>query len=133
MYLFIKFVGGGVLGGGVLGGVVLVVPVVSVVSVAPPWWLVSSWWPRGGWWWSGPRGAGGVLPGGCHPGVLPDGWRPRGGPVVAGIASWHPRPHIHSRAPWRVRTSLLSAAALALKNLPLRIFFNRLFLYLSII
>ena len=48
MYLFIKFVGGGVLGGGVLGGVVLVVPVVSVVSVAPPWWLVSSWWPRGG-------------------------------------------------------------------------------------
>ena len=31
MYLFIKFVGGGVLGGGVLGGVVLVVPVVSVV------------------------------------------------------------------------------------------------------
>ena len=116
MYLFIKFVGGGVLGGGVLGGVVLVVPVVSVVSVAPPWWLVSSWWPRGGWWWwSGPRGAGGVLPGGCHPGVLPDGWLPRGGPVVAGIASWHPRPHIHSRAPWRVRTSLLSAAALAVE------------------
>ena len=34
---------------------------------------------------------------------------------VAGGASWHPRPHIHSRAPWRVRTSLLSAAGLAVE------------------
>ena len=36
----------------------------------PPWWLVSSWcrWR--------PRGVGGVLPGGCHPGALPGGWCP---------------------------------------------------------
>ena len=35
---------------------------------------------------------------------------------VAGGASWHPRPHIHSRAPWRVRTSLLSAAGTRRRN-----------------
>lgn len=35
---------------------------------------------------------------------------------VAGGASWHPRPHIHSRAPWRVRTSLLSAAGTCRRN-----------------
>lgn len=48
--------------------------------------------------------AGGCVPvaGGCVP--------------VAGGASWHPRPHIHSRAPWWVRTSLLSAAGTCRRN-----------------
>ena len=43
------------------------------------------------------------------------------------------RPHIAAGHPGRGTHPLLSAAALSLKWFPLRIFFNRLFLYLSII
>ena len=43
------------------------------------------------------------------------------------------RPHIADGHPGRGTHPLLSAAALSLKWVPLRIFFNRLFLYLSII
>ena len=43
------------------------------------------------------------------------------------------RPHIAAGHPGRGTHRLLSAAALALKWFPLRIFFYRLFLYLSII
>ena len=69
----------------------------------------------------------------CIPGgwwCIPGGWWCS---MVAGGASWHPRPHIEAGHPGRGTHPLLSAAALSLKWVPLRIFFNRLLLYLSII
>ena len=56
-----------------------------------------------------------------------------GASLVAGGASWHPRPHIAAGHPGRGKRPPLSAAALSLKWVPLRFFFNRLLLYLSII
>lgn len=95
------------------------------------WWcLHGGWWcPRGGWW--------------CPRGVLVSSvvvlggwwWLPGAGgaPRWLVVAPWQPRPHIHSRTRRRGHATLLSAAALSLKWVPLRIFFNRLLLYLSII
>ena len=56
-----------------------------------------------------------------------------GASLVAGGASWHPRPHIAAGHPGRGTHPPISAAALSLKWVRLRIFFNRLLLYLSII
>ena len=88
----------------------------SMAGGVSPWWLVV-FLPGGavvildGWWcsslvvlvWSSV--AGGVPP-----------WCLVVWSSMAGGASWHPRPHIHSRAPWRVRTSLLSAAGTFRRN-----------------
>ena len=111
----------------VVAGVLVVAGGVLVVSWFPLWLssvagggLVVSWCPRwlssvvvlGGWWWL--PGAGGA-------------------PRWLVVAPWQPRPHIHSRTRRRGHATLLSAAALSLKWVSLRIFFNMLFLYLSII